>query len=101
LRLGVWLLPFASITCVAATLVIAVDHELAASSTHTPERTLTEPVEYPVRWIAINAQSSDGSMVRMTCLAHSNRVKDNELYVRREDFEEVATDVCAPSPNSS
>lgn len=102
LRLGLWLLPLASVMCVSAALVVAAEYGLAASTTRVPEKTLTEAVEVvnsPLRWVAITATSADGGTVRMTCLAHTNWL--DELYVRIEDLEDIATDVCAAPPHSS
>lgn len=93
LRLGLWLLPLACVTGVASTLVIAAE----SSVTHVPEAPATESVvsiESPMHWVAIVSTKPDGSDARVTCLAGTDRLKDDELYVRFADLAEVAVDLC-------
>jgi hypothetical protein len=44
---------------------------------------------------------ADGSTARITCLARTDRLKDDEMYVRLADLADVAVDVCTdPSTNA-
>lgn len=99
-RLGLWLLPLVCLTAVAWTLVIAAE----SLATHVPEVPSTEgavSIESPMHWVWIVSTMPDGSTARVTCLARTDRLKDDELYVRLADLADVAIDLCTdPSSNA-